>query len=282
MDLFKKIIAKNYFCPILSKIDLTNVPIPKTYCKIYFLECNALSSLTLKILCWYIPLCNGWLEIPKRGSECGHYKEVRFRSQVLCNYVKHFKYHYLPLFEIPECNWVVQKLSSNVVQVWAPPFLKRSITKQHFHGMVGIETYGFKTAAVYVLSKKKEKKEKKKKRKYKGQKKEETKTKTRKNICVKNALRKWREQTSLSTHLTFFTLYIAYENSHLSWILSPMGEEESGRFEPSHTVPQFSRFALKFRTQFWVCSYPNRWSILTNYGQIAPWLDRSFSIHFRL
>ena len=148
--------------------------------------------------------------------------------------------------------------------------------------MVGIETYGFKTAAVYVLSKKKEKKEKKKKRKYKGQKKEETKTKTRKNICVKNALRKWREQTSLSTHLTFFTLYIAYENSHLSWILSPMGEEESGRFEPSHTVPQFSRFALKFRTQFWVCSYPNRWSILTNYGQIAPWLDRSFSIHFRL
>ena len=162
MDLFKKIIAKNYFCPILSKIDLTNVPIPKTYCKIYFLECNALSSLTLKILCWYIPLCNGWLEIPKRGSECGHYKEVRFRSQVLCNYVKHFKYHYLPLFEIPECNWVVQKLSSNVVQVWAPPFLKRSITKQHFHGMVGIETYGFKTAAVYVLSKKKRKKRKKK------------------------------------------------------------------------------------------------------------------------
>ena len=162
MDLFKKIIAKNYFCPILSKIDLTNVPIPKTNCKIYFLECNALSSLTLKILCWYIPLCNGWLEIPKRGSECGHYKEVRFRSQVLCNYVKHFKYHYLPLFEIPECNWVVQKLSSNVVQVWAPPFLKRSITKQHFHGMVGIETYGFKTAAVYVLSKKKRKKRKKK------------------------------------------------------------------------------------------------------------------------
>ena len=276
MDLFKKIIAKNCFCPILSKIDLTNVLIPKTYCKIYFLECNALSSLTLKILCWYIPLCNGWLEITKRGSECGHYKEVRFRSQVLCNYVN------LPLFKIPECNWVVQKLSSNVVQVWAPPFLKRSITKQHFHGMVGIETYGFKTAAVYVLSKKKKKKRKKKEKKIQRTKKGGNKNKNQKNICVKNALRKWREQTSLSTHLTFFTLYIAFENSHLSWILSPMGEEESGRFEPSHTVPQFSRFALKFRTQFWVCSYPNRWSILTNYGQIAPWLDRSFSIHFRL
>ena len=245
MDLFKKIIAKNYLCPILSKIDLTNVPIPKTYCKIYFLECNALSSLTLKILCWYIPLCNGWLEIPKRGSECGHYKEVRFRSQVLCNYVKHFKYHYLPLFEIPECNWVVQKLSSNVVQVWAPPFLKRSITKQHFHGMVGIETYGFKTASVYVLSKKKEKKEKKKETKIQRTKKGGNKNKNQKKYLRQECPKKVKRTNFpiYSSHLFHFIYCLRKLASFLDLIPDGWGGIRSFRTQ------SYSSSIQSFRAQ---------------------------------
>ena len=46
--------------------------------------------------------------------------------------------------------------------------------------MVGIETYGFKTAAVYVLSKKKEKKEKKKETKIQRTKKGGNKNKNQK------------------------------------------------------------------------------------------------------